>query len=56
VLLPDLRVAICVGDGVFENWVCKFGVDKLGWASWGVQVRVCRSGYCKFLGFHSLME
>jgi hypothetical protein len=31
-------------------------VVKLGCSSKGVQVGVCRSGCCEFLGFHSLME
>jgi hypothetical protein len=32
------------------------GVVKLGLSIWGVQVEVCRSECCGFLGFHSMME
>jgi hypothetical protein len=35
--------------------VFQFGFQARG-SSWGVEVEVCRSGCCRFLGFRSLME
>jgi hypothetical protein len=65
-LLTGLRGEICVGDGVcaswcgvqigFSCWGFQAGVVKLGWSRCGVQIEVCRSGICEFLGFHSLVE
>jgi hypothetical protein len=61
-VVTGLRVSICVGDGVCACWggvqvgVFQVGVVKFERSSWCVQVEVCRSGCCGFLGFHSLME
>jgi hypothetical protein len=55
------RVKICIGNQVCANWGgAQVGIPIVGLQVWvfksGVQVGVCRSGCCGFLGFHSLME
>jgi hypothetical protein len=58
-----LRVETCVGDEVCAVFILGFpsrGLQvravKFEWSSCGVQVEVCRSGCCGFLGFYSLVE